>query len=72
MYLVGCLHACQSRVTVGDVSLVELLYLVFTRMPGASYRWRLRSLLLCQCVSVCGVFFDRYLTPLLVDSNELE
>ena len=31
-----------------DVPLVELLlYLVVTRMPGESYRRRLRSLLLC-------------------------
>ena len=29
-----------------DVSLVEFVYLVFTRMPGEGYRWRLRSLLL--------------------------
>ena len=26
---------------------LELMYLVFTRMPGESYRSRLRSLLLC-------------------------
>ena len=30
------LLACQVRVTV-DVPLVELVYLVFTRMPGESY-----------------------------------
>ena len=29
--------------------LVELMYLVFTRMPGKTYRRRLRSLLLCLC-----------------------
>ena len=29
------------------VSLVEFIYLVFTRMPGESYRRRFRSLLLC-------------------------
>ena len=29
-----------------NVPLVELMYLVFTRMPGESYRRRLRSLLL--------------------------
>ena len=28
-----------------DVPLVEFMYLVFTRMPGESYRRRLRSLL---------------------------
>ena len=31
------------------VPLVEFMYLVFTRMPGESYRWRLRSLLLYLC-----------------------
>ena len=30
-----------------DVPLVELMYPVFTRVPGESYRRRLRSLLLC-------------------------
>ena len=29
-----------------DKSLVEFMYFVFTRMPGKSYRRRLRSLLL--------------------------
>ena len=33
------------------VPLVELLYLVFTRMPGENYRRRLRSLLyLCDVI----------------------
>ena len=32
-----------------DVLLVKLMYLVFTRMPGESYRRWLRSLLLCLC-----------------------
>jgi len=32
-----------------DVALVEFMYLVFTRMPGESYRGRLGSLLLCLC-----------------------
>ena len=32
-----------------DVPLVVFLYLVFTRMPGESYRRRLGSLLLCLC-----------------------
>ena len=32
-----------------DVPLVEFMYLVFTRMPGESYRRRLRSLLLYLC-----------------------
>ena len=29
---------------LGDVPLVEFMYLVFARMPGESYRRRLRSL----------------------------
>ena len=32
-----------------DVPLVEFMYLVFTCMPGESYRRRLRSLLLYLC-----------------------
>ena len=32
-----------------DVPLVEVMYLVFTRMPGESYCRRLRSLLLYLC-----------------------
>ena len=32
-----------------DVPLVEFMYLVFTRMPGDSYRRRIRSLLLYLC-----------------------
>ena len=42
-----------------DVPVVEFMYLVFTRMPGESYRMRLRSLLLC-----CVTYFER----LCVDS----
>ena len=34
---------------VEDIPLVEFMYLVFTRMPGKSYRRRLRSLLLYLC-----------------------
>ena len=45
--------------------LVEFMHLVFTRMPGESYcRW-LRSLWLCLCVTS----FERWLTPLFVDSG---
>ena len=29
--------------------MLEFMYLVFTRMPGESYRWRHRSLLLWLC-----------------------
>ena len=32
-----------------DEPLVEFIYLVFTRMPGESYRRRLRPLLLYLC-----------------------
>ena len=32
-----------------NVPLEEFMYLVFTRMPGESYRKGLRSLLLCLC-----------------------
>ena len=35
------------RMKFEDVPLVEFMYIVFTRMPGESYRRRLRSLLLC-------------------------
>ena len=37
-------------VIVEDVLLVELMYLVFTRIPSESYRRRLRSLLYLCCV----------------------
>ena len=40
------------------------MYLAVTRMPGESYRTRLRSLLLCLCVT----FSKRSFTPLFVDS----
>ena len=33
------------------VPLVEFMYLVFTRMPGESYRRRLRSLCCCACLT---------------------
>ena len=37
-----------------DVPLVEFMYLVFTRMPGESYRRLLRSFLLYSCyICVC-------------------
>ena len=41
----------RMYVPLGEVydPLVEFMYLVFTRMPGESYRRRLRSLLLCIC-----------------------
>ena len=53
-------HACQVRVTVGNTGLcyctcvmrnilMEFMYLVFTRMPGESYRRQHRSLLLYLC-----------------------
>ena len=39
--------------TPEDVPLVESSYLVFTRMPGESYRRRLRSF------STCVTYFER-------------
>ena len=64
-YLVFCLVCqlpclvCQVPCVVfGDVPLVEFLYLVSTRMPGESYRRRLRSLLLYLC----------YVFPALINS----
>ena len=42
---------------------MEFMYLVFTRMPGESYRRQLRSLLLYLCY-----VFRALLTPLCVDS----
>ena len=42
--------------------LVEFMYLVFTRMPGESYRRQLGSL-------CCCTYFERYLTPLCVAFN---
>ena len=38
-----------EKINVEDVPLEEFLHLVFTRMPGESYRRRLRSLLLYLC-----------------------
>ena len=43
---------CQAKtkiLTLKDVPLVKFLYLVFTRMPGESYRRRFGSFLLCLC-----------------------
>ena len=40
---------CTVGGVLEDVHLVEIMYLVFTRMPGESYRRRLRSLLLYLC-----------------------
>ena len=42
-----------------DVPLVEFMCLLFTRMPGESYRRRLRSLSL-----YCVTYFERWFTPL--------
>ena len=43
------MHIYETKRGPEDVPLVEFLYLVFTRMPGESYRRRLRSLLLYLC-----------------------
>ena len=40
-----------TRLNSKIVRLVEFAYLVFTRKTGESYRRRLRSLLLCLCVT---------------------
>ena len=48
-------RVCILRVDTRDINstrvctLVEFMYLVFTRMPGERYRRRLGSLLLCLC-----------------------
>ena len=34
-----------------DIPVVEFMYLVFTHMPGENYRRKLRSYLLCLCVT---------------------
>ena len=39
----------EGQISRTDVRLVEFVYLVFARMPGESYRRRLRSLLLWLC-----------------------
>ena len=39
-------NEAQSARASSNVPLVEFMYLVFTRMPGESYRSRLRPLLL--------------------------
>ena len=60
--LVGFL-LCVVGAIFTNVPLVELIYLFFTRMPGESYRRRLRSLLPCLCVTS----FERFLTSLCID-----
>ena len=42
-----------------SVPLVELMYIVFTRMPGESYRRRLRPLLLCLCDDFQALIISR-------------
>ena len=46
MSLTECVFVCLF---MEDVALVELMYLVFTRMPGESDHKYLGSLLLCLC-----------------------
>ena len=48
---------------IEDVPLMELMYLVFTRMPGETYRRRLGSLLY-----LCYVF-PALITPLCVERS---
>ena len=45
----ACTESVRVFHIIEDVPLVEFIYLVFTRMPGESYRRRLKSLLLCSC-----------------------
>ena len=62
-----------------DVPLVEFPYLVFSRLPGESYRRRLRSLLLCLCdvlralinslVSALGLVLFRLLLSCLLTKS---
>ena len=47
-------NATEGHPFFKDVPLVELLYLVFTRMPSESYSRQLRSLWLCQCMTSSG------------------
>ena len=42
-------QTCDLMGCTEDVPLVEVMHLVFTRMPGESYGRQLRSLLLCLC-----------------------
>ena len=79
-YRVHKLHILRSS----DVLLVKFIQLVFTRMPGESYLrhlwWSLCSLYLLAChvrvnvgnsglcCCVCVTCFQRWLTPLCVDS----
>ena len=51
-YIKGYVHYSCLSIYLEDASLVEFMYLVFTRIPCKSCRGRLRSLLLC----LCGVF----------------
>ena len=52
MRIVGILQVTKEKKKKKkneDVPLVEFMYFVFIRMPGESYRRRLRSLLLYLC-----------------------
>ena len=52
-----CIHLCAGKqlhsvlvvVLIEDILLVEFVYVVFTHVPGKSYRRWLRSLLLYLC-----------------------
>ena len=57
---------CHSGVFFSeDVPLVEFMYLVFTRMPGESYRRRVGTLFLCLCD-----VFRALMTPLVLILHE--
>ena len=51
-WIVWFVFVLNSFQVLTDAPLAESVYLVFTRMPGMSYRRWLRSVLLC----LCGVF----------------
>ena len=44
-----CIYYYATQGYSEDVLLVEFMYLVFTRMPGESYRRRVGTLLFCLC-----------------------
>ena len=67
--MIVCTILLQTRILLflEDILLAEFMYLVFTHMPGNSYRRRLRSLLLYLCYAfralinslVCWFYFKQ-------------
>ena len=56
----------KKRKKEEDASVVEIMYLVFTRMPGESYRRQLMSLLYCVKLRISSA---NYLPCLLILPN---